>query len=359
MLHRGEAQATAQPSRSAIRRFARITLALTAFVAVTGFSQPEAARSAVMSRTAAKPVSMTSTPSGAGYWIAAEDGGVFSFGDAQFYGSTGATPLNKPVVGIASTPTGHGYWLVAADGGIFSFGDARFYGSTGATPLNKPVVGIAPTPTGHGYWLVAADGGIFSFGDAQYYGSTGATPLNKPVVGIAATPDGHGYRFVAGDGGVFDFGQSQYFGRVVYEPAPAPTATLSWPLPVSASVTGKYGEYRPKPTPHTHSGVDLAASSGTEIFAAADGRVVSSGSVSGYGEYTCIEHTAHLATCYAHQSTRLVTTGSLVSRGQLIGRVGSTGTSSTGPHLHFEVKVDGRFTCPASWLGRPGNQLCV
>jgi len=304
-------------------------------------------------------VGIASTPTGHGYWLVAADGGIFSFGDAQFYGSMGGKTLNQPAVGIAATPTGHGYWLVAADGGIFSFGDARFYGSTGATPLNKPVVGIASTPTGHGYWLVAADGGIFSFGDAQYYGSTGATPLNKPVVGIAATPDGHGYRFVAGDGGVFDFGRSQYFGRVVYEPAPAPTASLSWPLPMSASVTGRYGEYRTKPKPHVHSGVDLAASSGTEIFAAAYGRVVSSGSVSGYGEYTCIEHTAHLATCYAHQSTRLVTTGSVVSRGQLIGRVGNTGTSSSGPHLHFEVKVDGQFTCPASWLARSANQLCV
>ena len=63
-------------------------------------------------------------------------------------------------------PTGHGYWLVASDGGIFSFGDARFYGSTGAMHLNRPIVGMATTPTGHGYWLVASDGGIFTFGDA-------------------------------------------------------------------------------------------------------------------------------------------------------------------------------------------------
>jgi hypothetical protein len=61
--------------------------------------------------------------------------------------------------------------LVAADGGIFSFGDARFHGSTGSLTLNKPIVGMAGTPSGGGYWLVAADGGIFSFGDAQFYGT--------------------------------------------------------------------------------------------------------------------------------------------------------------------------------------------
>ena len=59
----------------------------------------------------------------------------------------GGTVLNKPVVGMAATPTGKGYWFVAADGGIFSFGDAQFYGSMGGTVLYKPVVGMAATPT--------------------------------------------------------------------------------------------------------------------------------------------------------------------------------------------------------------------
>ena len=75
---------------------------------------------------------------------------------------------------MASTHDGLGYWLVASDGGIFSFGDAGFHGSTGATPLNKPVVGMAATQDGLGYWLVASDGGIFSYGDAQFHGSAGA-----------------------------------------------------------------------------------------------------------------------------------------------------------------------------------------
>jgi photosystem II stability/assembly factor-like uncharacterized protein len=84
-------------------------------------------------------------------------------GNAGFHGSTGGSPLNKPIVGMASTPDGGGYWLVASDGGIFSFGDAGFHGSTGGSPLNKPIVGMASTPDGGGYWLVASDGGIFSF----------------------------------------------------------------------------------------------------------------------------------------------------------------------------------------------------
>jgi hypothetical protein len=131
---------------------------------------------------------LASTASGAGAWMAGIDGGVFTFGDAAFFGSMGGRRLNQPIVGMTPTVTGRGYWLVASDGGIFSFGDARFFGSMGGTPLVAPVVGMAATPTGAGYWLVAADGGIFSFGDARFYGSMGGTPLVAPVRGILVRP---------------------------------------------------------------------------------------------------------------------------------------------------------------------------
>jgi cold shock CspA family protein len=78
-----------------------------------------------------------------------------------------------------------GYRLVASDGGIFSFGDARFHGSTGAIRLTRPIIGMASTPSGKGYRLVASDGGIFRFGDARFHGSTGAVPLARPIVAIA------------------------------------------------------------------------------------------------------------------------------------------------------------------------------
>ena len=153
-------------------------------------------------------VGMAATPSGRGYWLVASDGGMFSFGDARFFGSTGALRLNRPIVGMAATPSGRGYWLVASDGGMFSFGDARFFGSTGALRLNRPIVGMAATPSGRGYWLVASDGGMFSFGDARFFGSTGALRLNRPIVGMAATPSGRGYWLVASDGGMFSFGDA-------------------------------------------------------------------------------------------------------------------------------------------------------
>jgi Fibronectin type III domain len=153
------------------------------------------------------------SPFAAGYWLVASDGGIFTFGPNQpFFGSTGGTPLNRPIVGMAVTPNGGGYWLVASDGGIFTFGDAGFFGSTGNIALNRPIVGMASTPDGKGYWLVASDGGIFSFGDAKFHGSTGGKTLNKPIVGMASTPQGNGYWLVASDGGIFSFGAATFYG---------------------------------------------------------------------------------------------------------------------------------------------------
>ena len=157
-------------------------------------------------------VGMAATPDGQGYWLVASDGGIFSYGDALFHGSRGGQPLNSPIVGMATTPNGKGYWLVASDGGIFTYGDANFFGSTGSIVLNKPVVGMASTPDGRGYWLVASDGGIFSYGDAAFYGSTGSLVLNKPVVGMAASATGLGYWLVASDGGIFSYGDAQFYG---------------------------------------------------------------------------------------------------------------------------------------------------
>jgi hypothetical protein len=182
----------------------------------------------------------------AGYWLVASDGGIFSFGDAAFHGSTGAIRLNQPITGMASTPSGKGYWLVASDGGIFSFGDAGFFGSTGAIHLNKPITGMASTPSGNGYWLVASDGGIFAFGDAAFYGSTGGLRLNQPITAMATTPGGRGYWLTASDGGIFSYGDAAFFGAAPSRPATRGPRTVTAMVPTAtgagywqASTTGE------------------------------------------------------------------------------------------------------------------------
>jgi murein DD-endopeptidase MepM/ murein hydrolase activator NlpD len=125
--------------------------------------------------------------------------------------------------------------------------------------------------------------------------------------------------------------------------------------PLSGRLTSKYGT-RFDPYYHVwqlHAGVDLAAPIGTPILAAAGGRVSRAGWYGGYGNYTCIDHgradRQRLSTCYGHQSKLLVSPGQRIRAGQVIGLVGSTG-ASTGPHLHFEVRLGGRPVDPLPWI---------
>jgi len=118
---------------------------------------------------------------------------------------------------------------------------------------------------------------------------------------------------------------------------------LIWP--VNGPVTSPFG-YR---WGRLHAGIDIGVPYGTPIHAAAAGRVVIAGWVGGYGNYTCIDHGGGLATCYAHQSSFAVGVGVSVSQGQVIGYVGNTG-HSFGPHLHFEVRINGTPVDPLGYL---------
>lgn len=98
-----------------------------------------------------------------------------------------------------------------------------------------------------------------------------------------------------------------------------------------------------------HKGVDLAAPTGTPIYATADGLISRAGPFSSYGNYVAIEHGARIQTRYAHMSRIAVVAGSRVKKGDIIGYVGSTGRS-TGPHLHYEVRIDGTAVNPIPYM---------
>lgn len=132
-------------------------------------------------------------------------------------------------------------------------------------------------------------------------------------------------------------------------PTKAP-GRLIVPVP-GAPITSPYG-YRIHPiygTARLHTGIDYGADEGTPIRAAADGVVVSAGWYGGYGNATIIDHGGGIATLYGHQSSMSVSAGQKVTQGQTIGRVGCTG-DCTGPHVHFEVRVNGDPVNPANYL---------
>lgn len=126
---------------------------------------------------------------------------------------------------------------------------------------------------------------------------------------------------------------------------------MAWPVPGSTRVTSPYG-YRIHPILHTkkfHSGVDIAAPTGTPIVAANEGTVIFSGNRGGYGKCVIIDHGGGIITLYGHCNELSVSSGQSVSRGSTIATVGSTGRS-TGPHCHFEVRINGSTTDPMAYL---------
>jgi murein DD-endopeptidase MepM/ murein hydrolase activator NlpD len=121
------------------------------------------------------------------------------------------------------------------------------------------------------------------------------------------------------------------------------SGALNWP--VSGPVVSPFGMRWGR----LHAGIDIAVPSGTAVHAAGSGRVVLMGWVGGYGNYTCIQHTASMSTCYAHQTSFATSNGASVSQGQVIGYSGCTG-HCLGPHVHFEVRINGSPVDPMGYL---------
>ena len=126
---------------------------------------------------------------------------------------------------------------------------------------------------------------------------------------------------------------------------------FTWPCPSYTYISSEYG-YRVHPiygTTTFHSGIDMAANSGAAILAAADGTVVAASYESSMGNYVMIDHGGELYTIYMHCSALYVSSGQTVSAGETIAAVGSTG-NSTGPHLHFSVRLSGSYVDPWTYL---------
>ncbi len=142
-------------------------------------------------------------------------------------------------------------------------------------------------------------------------------------------------------------------GGAGYDGAYVPAnGVLTFPVPSYYGVTSEYG-WRGDPFSggqSFHMGIDLGASMGAPVLAAGDGRIILQEYHWSYGNYVVIDHGNGLSTVYAHMSAFTKPFGSVVKAGEQIGAIGTTG-ASTGPHLHFEVRVNGQHTQPRGYLG--------
>jgi murein DD-endopeptidase MepM/ murein hydrolase activator NlpD len=132
-------------------------------------------------------------------------------------------------------------------------------------------------------------------------------------------------------------------GSGVAGPIRTGSGGLIWPVngPIVSPFGMRWGRL--------HAGVDIAVPSGTPVHAAQSGRVAIAGWVSGYGNYTCVQHSGGLSTCYGHQSSIGVSVGQSVTKGQVIGSSGCTG-HCFGPHVHFETRINGTPVDPMGYL---------
>jgi hypothetical protein len=249
------------------------------------------------------PAPPTPSPVPHGYWLVGSDGGIFTFGSASFYGSTGSLTLQRPVVGITPTEDRGGYWLVASDGGTFAFGDAGFYGSIpglGLHPagsglphsLNAPIVGMVPASNGQGYFVVASDGGVFAFGPgASFAGSCpGIGGCSGPAVSVIPDSSGNGYWLFTATGNVYTFGDARYLGAPGGAGSPVTSAVRTpdgrgyWVLVANGTVYA-YGDAVNYGSPGGQlDGLNPA----TAVFTTSDGGgywvVSASGGVTPYGD---------------------------------------------------------------------------
>jgi murein DD-endopeptidase MepM/ murein hydrolase activator NlpD len=216
----------------------------------------------------------------------------------------------------------------------------QFY-STLDQPLVGPIVAQASTPSSGGYYLLGADGGVFTFGDALFAGSLHDLGVGTDAArAIVPNADGRGYWIGLEDGRWFGFGSSAGRER---------PHRFEWPIPgpVESGFGSRrhpvYGGTRP------HTGLDVDAERGDPVAAAAAGTVSYAGWKSGYGQTVVITHDEHTTTLYAHLSAIGVAIGAQVALGQQIGQVGETGVA-TGPHLHFEVRIDDQPVDPRDHL---------
>ena len=188
----------------------------------------------------------------------------------------------------------------------------------------------------------AQGGGNAQGGGTVYDGTSGGNTGGGTVYdGGGVVYDGTGGGSTGGGGTVSDGGGTASTGGSF-------NGSFSWPVPSGNTITGRYAEQR---SGHTHSGIDIDGygCDGCPVVAAAAGKVITSSSSNGYGNYVVIDHGNGYTTLYAHMSSNAVVVDQYVAAGQTIGFLGATGNAS-GTHCHFEIRINGATVDPEAWF---------
>jgi len=172
-------------------------------------------------------VGLAETPGGHGYNILTTAGAIYSFGDANYFGNLLDHRYPGPATALSYTPRGGGYAILNSAGGIYTFGDAGYYGNLIDHTYPGTAVGLAYTSTGNGYWILTTSGALYSFGDANYFGNLIDHGYRGVAASVSAAKDGNGYAILTTHGAVYAFGSQPLLGSLVDHRYPGPGAALS------------------------------------------------------------------------------------------------------------------------------------
>lgn len=172
-------------------------------------------------------IGLATTPSGRGYDILTTWGGIYTFGDAQYFGNLVDHSYPGTAVALANTPSGHGYAILGPTGSLYTFGDASYFGNLIDHGYPGRAVSLAYTPSGNGYSILTDSGAIYTFGDAPYFGNLLDHGYPGTAVSLAATGTGGGYSILTTSGAIYSFGDAQYFGNLIDHGYPPPAVALA------------------------------------------------------------------------------------------------------------------------------------
>ena len=161
-----------------------------------------------------------------GYNILTDAGGLYSFGDARYYGNLLDHGFPGPAVGLAETANGSGYNILTGSGALYSFGNAEYFGNLLDHGYPGPASAIASTPSGSGYSILTAAGGLYTFGNAPYFGNLLDRGYPGHAAGLAFTPTGGGYWILTREGAIYSFGDAGYYGNLLDHGYPGVAASL-------------------------------------------------------------------------------------------------------------------------------------
>ncbi len=252
-----------------------------------------------------------------------------------------AEAATRTFVGFDVTADGQGYLMMSSAGEFYAYGTARAWPNP--TGFSGSMTSVAITADGQGALAMSSAGQFYAYGTVPP--RSNPTGFTGGMVAVALTRDGQGMASLSGSGQVYAYGTVVWRGNG--DPGTGGgTSGYAFIVPRNLVTLSQLGAKH-----HDYPASDLPVGTGTPYYAVIGGKISYTGNDGACGLGIMLSGDDGVLYTYCHGSERLVANGSRVTAGQLLGKTGNTGTTSTGPHLHFQIKYpSSTLRCPQTFL---------